>query len=467
LLRSCYTKFLQSIRKSKQECLVKKVTLSLVAVSMLATTGSFAADDLASAFKEGKASGQIRAFYITRDYDKRNETATTKDRAAVALGGKLGYETASLYGVSAGAMFYTTNGLGMKNKDTYKIDPTLFGQAAAGTTDKPDVTYLGQAYLQGTFGKTTVKAGRQELNTPLAGMDDARMLPNLFEAAVVINKNVPDTTLIGAVVTRMASGTFANGYADNALALQSGYGWGDKTGEFRTMSKVALGAGVDNRSVYVAAAINNSIKNLTLQVWDYYADDILNAIYAQADYKFNVGVDAVASYQFWNENGIGDQMIKKAGLGSVKGTLNAVKLAVTPVKGANVYGAISKTEQQKGVGATLNGGMITPWGGSPGFVQGTVTRLAYTAGATAWKAGASYDIIPGLNAHVSYAQFNTSPQASYGNTVRHNAGETDFDITYKPAAVKNLELKLRGIYARDFVPAQDFNEYRLIANYNF
>ena len=446
---------------------MKKIVLSVVAASTVASIGSFAADDLASAFKEGKASGQIRAFYINRDYDKRNESATVKDRAAFAVGGKLGFETAPVYGVSAGAMFYTTNGLGMKNNDTVKIDPTLFGTG----TDRPDATYLGQAYVQATVGKTTVKVGRQELNTPLAGMDDARMLPNLFEAAVLINKDLPDTTLIGAVVTRMASGTFANGYADNTLGLQSGYGWGDKTGEFRTMSKVALGTGVDNRSVYAVAVINNSVKNLTLQVWDYYADDILNAIYAQADYKFNLGVDMVASYQFWNENGIGDQMIKQAGLGSVKGMLNAVKLAVTPIKGANVYAAYSKTEQQKGTGTTLNGGMITPWGGTPGFVQGTVTRLAYTAGATAWKAGGSYDIMPGLNAHLSYAQFNISSNAQYstGNAT-HQASETDFDITYKPASIKNLELKLRGIYAKDFVAnggGQDFNEYRVIANYNF
>lgn len=450
---------------------MKKVVLSIVAASTVASIGSFAADDLASAFKDGKASGQIRAFYINRDYDKRNESATLKDRAAFAIGGKLGFETAPLYGVSAGATFYTTNGLGLKNNDIVKVDPTLFATG----TNKPDITYLGQAYIQATMGKTTAKIGRQELNTPLAGMDDARMLPNLFEAAVVTNKDVPDTTVIGAVVTRMAAGTFANGYAITGaglnLALQSGYGAGKDTGKFVTMSKAALGDGVDNRSVYAVALINNSFKGLTLQAWDYYADDILNAIYAQADYKFNLGVDMVASYQFWNENGIGDQMIKKAGLGSVKGMLNAVKLAVTPVKGANVYGAYSKTEQQKGTGTTLNGGMITPWGGTPGFVQGTVTRLGYTAGATAWKVGGSYDIIPNLNAHASFAQFNTSSNALYstGNAT-HKASETDIDITYKPASIKNLELKLRAIYARDFVAnagGQDFNEYRVIANYNF
>lgn len=456
---------------------MKKVTLSLVAVSMLATTASFAADDLASAFKDGKASGQIRAFYITRDYEKRNNDAGTPDRSGFALGGKLGYETAALYGVSAGATFYTTNGVGLKPDSSVKQEQSIYGTASSASSDRPDVTYLGQAYIQASMGKTTAKIGRQELNTPLAGMDDARMLPNLFEAAVVINKDVKDTTLIGAVVTRMAAGTFANVYnaagSGTPLSLQSGYGASWKTGEFKTMSKTALGETVEDRPVYALAAINNSISGLTLQVWDYYAVDILNAIYAQADYKFKLGLDMVASYQFWNENGIGEQLIAKAGLGAVKGTLNAVKLAVVPVKGANIYGAISKTEKQDGRGTMLNGGMITPWGGTPGFVQGTVTRLGYTAGTTAWKVGGSYDIMSNLNAHVSYSQFNVGSQATYQGTIAsptvggHKAGETNFDITYKPGAVKNLELKLRGIYAKDFTPNQDFNEYRVIANYNF
>ena len=460
---------------------MRKITLSLAVAATVATTGSFAASDLEGAFKEGKTSGQIRAFYINRDYDKRNETpsSATQDRSAFTLGGKLGYETAPLHGISAGAMFYTVNGMGLNNGDGWKVDPSLFGTntKTSGVADRPDATYLGQAYVQAAIGNTTVKIGRQELNTPLAGTDDVRTLPNLFEAAIVINKDLPNTTVIAGHVTAESAGSFMNGYYPDTshtlstLGLQSGYGMGGSTGKYVSMSKTALtsfgfdgndankvlGTGnVSDKGVSVLALINTTVPGLTVQLWDYYAWDIINAIYFQADYKFKLWLDMTASYQFWNENGIGDKLA-----GNVKSALNAVKLSVVPLKGGNIYGAISKTEQQ--VGATLNGGMITPWGGSPGFVQGTVTRLGYTAGTTAWKVGGSYDIIPGLNAHVSYAQFNPSANASYP----HKAGETDFDITYKPAIVKNLELKLRGIYSKDFVPNQDFNEYRVIANYNF
>ncbi len=58
------------------------------------------------------------------------------------------------------------------------------------------------------FGNTNIKIGRQVLNTPLAGADDARMLPNLFEAAVLSNTDIENTTLIAAHVTRETVGTF-------------------------------------------------------------------------------------------------------------------------------------------------------------------------------------------------------------------------------------------------------------------
>ena len=93
---------------------MKKVVLSFVVASTVATIGSFAASDLAGAFKEGKASGQVRAFYINRDYafaDPKGAATSNSnlDRDGLALGGKIGFETAPLFCVSAGAVFDTTN----------------------------------------------------------------------------------------------------------------------------------------------------------------------------------------------------------------------------------------------------------------------------------------------------------------------------------------------------------------------
>src|SRR3989339_247059 len=91
------------------------VRLSLLA-SMMVLSAS-AADDLAGMFKEGKASGQVRAFYIDRDYDGYTN-ATSVHRNATAIGGYLKYETGAWNGLNLGAAFFTSNGLFLKDKTT-------------------------------------------------------------------------------------------------------------------------------------------------------------------------------------------------------------------------------------------------------------------------------------------------------------------------------------------------------------
>ncbi len=52
-----------------------KKMLSIAAVAALATS-SFAASDLAGAFKEGKTSGQVRAMYLKQDFSSDMNDAT-------------------------------------------------------------------------------------------------------------------------------------------------------------------------------------------------------------------------------------------------------------------------------------------------------------------------------------------------------------------------------------------------------
>ncbi len=475
---------------------MKKIVLSVVAASTVASIGSFAADDLASAFKEGKASGQIRAFYINRDYTFADSTGAVTsnkdlDRDGLALGGKLGFETAPVYGVSAGAVFYTTNAMDASSGTVAKNDTTLFDRDTAG--NRKNATYLGQAYVQAKLGNTLVKVGRQQLDTPLAGSDDARMLPTLFEAAVVINSDIKDTTLIGAHVTRIAYGTFANGYAGSGttaaaqtataeLALVSGYGNRTQTttgtnfvtdykvGVFQSMGKAALGDGAKNSGVTAAAAIYKGIPGLTVQVWDYYAHEILNAIYAQADYSWkcllNPAATMTGSVQYIKESDMHDT------LNLSSAPYYAVQLA-TKAGSFNAAAAYSATGKNNS--ASFGGNVISPWGGMPAFTQGMVTRHQFFKDTTAWKVSAGYNLkdILGqdITASAYYASFKVNSANGYTDKV--TTTEPGFDITYNNAGIKNLQLRLRGNFPNDFrknlttAETTSWKEYRVIANYNF
>ena len=73
-----------------------KLSLAAIVVAGL-TTGSFAAETLADAFKEGKISGELRAWYIDRDKDLANSSSDI-----FLTGLQLHYKTGTFYGFGLG-----------------------------------------------------------------------------------------------------------------------------------------------------------------------------------------------------------------------------------------------------------------------------------------------------------------------------------------------------------------------------
>jgi len=88
----------------------KHIALSAIAVGYLGLSNLQAADNLSSLFKDGKVSGQIREYSISRSVDNSSTSKRDYTRKANAIGGHLTYETADFKGLSAGVAFYTTNG---------------------------------------------------------------------------------------------------------------------------------------------------------------------------------------------------------------------------------------------------------------------------------------------------------------------------------------------------------------------
>jgi hypothetical protein len=447
------------------------VSLSLLASALV--VNAMAADSLESMFKEGKASGQIRYFYVDRDYSGD----VSIHRNAMAIGGHLKYETAAWNGVNAGAAFYTTNGLGLRaNKATNsEVDPTLLGKG------NESYSMLGEAYLQYKNGNTTLKGGRQKIDTPLAGSDDARMVPNLFEAYLLTNSDIKDTAIVAGHITKFAQGTFGRVYSNGDtynkfLSVTSGYSLVDaknQVGEFVNMGTYAIGD--STAGVSVLSATYTGIKGLKLQVWDYYAHDILNAIYAEANYgwSYGNGISPYVGVQWINERDVGSNNANVAyGLNKIESDFVAAKIGL---KVANFDLSAAISHNTKDADAAVNGGTITPWGGMPAYTQGMVTRHQFLAGTDAWKVAAGYDWKDyGINLNTSgyYASFDMDRLNGYSHaSASENSSEFGFDMIYNPQLIKNLQLRFRGNFPRDFQERTsgsfDWDEYRVIANYNF
>ena len=349
---------------------------------------------------------------------------------------------------------------------TTRYDPSLQGYMGE------NYAFIGQAYLNYKYENTNFKAGRMRLDTPLAGADDARMLPNLFEAVVVSNTDIESTTLIAAHVFRETVGTFGNIYGGGALGLTSGYGLGMKealSGEFVNMGTVALGsedaAGnfVDNETAGVSAiaAVYTGIEGLKVQVWDYIAWDILNAVYLAGDYTIGVNESAKVklSGQYIHEDDIGGSFAGSVDTNYFAGKITGI------YDDFSAYAAVSTTGNS---GTDTGGNVITPWGGMPAYTQGMVTRHQFFANTDAWKVAATYNLKEyGVKATVYHSEFDIGLGNIYDSTNAWTASESGWDVTYKVAQVDGLSLRARANYPRDFKEGLDWDEYRLIVNYNF
>ena len=153
-----------------------------LAGSLLASTLSqvaFAADE-----NKTGISGQLRFGY------SRAEDGTGAKVDSAAIGGNIGYISPVWQGFNVGANIYSTNVLGKYDDDDRFLD-------REGRPNGSGYTVLGEAWLQAKFNQTAIKVGRQAIDTPFADTDDIGMIPNTFEAAIVTNNSLANTTLIG------------------------------------------------------------------------------------------------------------------------------------------------------------------------------------------------------------------------------------------------------------------------------
>lgn len=404
-----------------------KTLLIVLAVLALALPAAAAdkATNLKEAFTKGKVRGEFRFYTFQRDFDK-----TTTDRQDIAAGGSLHYETAPLYGINVGFTFYTSQGMGLNDDDK-----AVYGLLASDNGNHQSYSVLGESYIQGTFGGTTIKIGRQEMRTLFVNVHDIRLTPQTFMAYQVQNTSLPGTTFTLAYVTQVKRRTSTS---------------------FETMSDFT-GASKDSE-VLTGGVVYKGIKGLKLQLWDAYANDIMNAVFFQADYSFKVAKDfgLFFSGQYLNEKDKGDKLA-----GKIDTDMFGLKAGFKTM-GFTFYLAYNSV----GDGSAA----LYPWGGCPQYSsiqifdgnradeKTVLGKLAYDFGRLGIK---------GLSAYVLHAQYDTPDS---GVNASPDRKETDFNLQYNfSGALKGLSIRARmAIVDQDeALGGEDFNDYRLYIKYAF
>ena len=273
--------------------MAKKLGMSVLAASLLAT-GGFAADNITDAFKNAKVNGELTVFYQSMENAAADKDLFKQNASAADVGLKLGVTTEALDGFVFTATMYGVDTLGLEN---HMVSAIMVSPDAATDNDNDgplNQLWWGEMNFAKTMGKTTVKMGRQQINTPLCNSDTWNVHPNTFDAIVAINQDIPNLILVGAYVGNEratvagASAPYSVLYGTNATTgAQSGLLGASKTnGKYNTFFE---------EGAYAAAAIFTGIENTPIRLFYYDVTYIAQAMYADVATKV-AGVDLAAQY---------------------------------------------------------------------------------------------------------------------------------------------------------------------------
>lgn len=246
------------------------------AVALLVTSSSLSgSDNLNDAFKNGKFQGELKAFYSSSNFLGKKTT----DEIGV-VGGSLNYTTADFYGFSSGVTFQASSVVFEDDNNKVFSNGTIPNH----TDFDASGSVLSEAFLNYKISNTNLKVGRQFIATPLVataidGKSSQRVIKDSFEAYILTNTDIKDTTVVAGYVDKYQSST--NSAKDE--------------GEFVDFQDGAY-------TLYVK---NKSLEDLTIQAQYLDVDGLTptndsSNIYFDAEYNIN-GTTIAAQYLSSND----------------------------------------------------------------------------------------------------------------------------------------------------------------------
>ena len=354
---------------------MKKTTLSLT-TALLMGTSAFA---LETKIDNVKLEGDAKLYYSTSNggtnslfnQGKAADAATESkiSMADAALRLKL---TADLNkNLKTGVSTTTLSTLGLENN----LVRNTFSDAHPGSGVVDDFTLVTESWVALNSGKTTVKLGRQLLDTPLVFSENWSVLPNSYDATVILNKSIPDVTLIGAYVGKGNGGTG-----------KFGHGTTTQKGEFG-----AFGADSNkskNSGAYALAAVYSK-NDLKVQAWAYNVADQADALWIEAEKSEGL----IAGVQYTTVD-------YKAANSTTDSNAVAAKVGVSKKDAYSLTVAYSETAKEGTAGFNVGGGKQSKLYTETKWNYGYVTRKDTTA----VNVTAKYDVSKTFSAAIFVTQ---------------------------------------------------------------
>jgi len=333
---------------------MKITNLSLVAIAaMTLTTGAMADVDM-------KIGGQTVVYYQTNDAGNNDMFSEGASSANVGIQLNANADIGNGYGL--GFQGTALNTVGLEGNLVDGVRQSGLGNDGD-TANAADYFAFTKAYLTKKLGNTQLKLGRQELPkslSPLAFSEGWNVYKNTFDAAVAINTDVQDTTIVGAYVSR------SNRHGD--------------LNTFGALDGTAVGSDGQNNGAYMLTVQNKSVAGLTPTLSYYQLPSSAKAIWLDVNANMGTLADLPVNVALQG----GQIMLNGSGTDSkavgvkVSGNAGPAKVSLAYSKTNN--GAVPTHNLGTGVKTPLYTQMVANQGDIKDGAEGTVLKMVMPAG---------------------------------------------------------------------------------------
>ncbi|MEH6582639.1 MAG: OprD family outer membrane porin [Halioglobus sp.] len=449
-----------------------------------------AVDSLSEAFAQGQIKGLLRYSAQYRDSDlhvlqdsSSPDVADEKKQQYSAIGGFLGFETAPWYNIAGGLTFYTSNPIG-NNPDDRRglggLDESDGGQDA--------YNVLGEAFLKFDSGAHMLKTGRQEVSGyRFVSQSNIRMTPVTHQGTIYENSSVEDLVLKFGYINKQKerNATEFIGMV-RAARVETGCGAVDANGNCSNTATRKLIRGDfdptdydsegnyhgDTKDLPLVGGIYTGEK-ITLEAWDYYAEDFVNTVYFYGQYRFDpfAGDYAIAlAAQYGDQQDVGD---------SVAGDIDTWFYGFSfQLNGPGMTFFTNYNEVEYNEGSYDGGTIFVRWG-TPQMFNSFQVQDSELAGTKSLGAGFQYDfgrqgILPGVVMRIRYGYYDMPDKVTQADA-RQDRSEATFDLRYSFTRdsgfgifteMEGLSLQFRLAY-NDYDTDLDIAAFKAIHGYEF
>jgi len=368
-------------------------------------------------------SGQAVVYYQTNDAGDND--LFDQEASAADFGLQLRAVNKDVFaGIGAGV---EVSGLSTLNLENWMVSNTPQGTGGSDLDGLTDGGWISQMYLTYGIGNTTLKLGRQELPkalSPFAFSEGWNVFKNTYDAALVVNTDIANTTIVGAWV---------------AGANHNGFGAATDMTDFNSVN--------DDDGIYLLTVQNKSFEGLTLTGSYYYAaeyvgDEDANILWGDANYKFSDYCVAGQVGTIMSDGFNDDTIAWGLKAGGHFGMFDA-SLAYSSV-------------DDGGVGLFNVGGVKTPL-----YTQMILNQAAIRYDSDTFVVRAGLKALGGKFG-LAYNYSDTNDASVFGDDY------TELDFTYKTKAFNDTTTLFAGYIFRDADKWDDSqNILRFWARYNF